>query len=85
MSHTFKVGEIIHGYASGVFGRDSYGCRRIEAVGKDWVVTRTIKGFQPSEGTPEFATQSDGWQWLDQARTDYEYCDSNDCQGAEQR
>lgn len=42
MSHEFKVGQVIHGFAGGYFGRDSYGCRRIEAVGHDWIVTRKI-------------------------------------------
>ncbi len=36
----FKVGDIIHGFAGGAFGRDSYACRRVEAVGPDWIVTR---------------------------------------------
>jgi hypothetical protein len=35
---------IIHGYAGGAFGRDSYACRRVEAIGPDWVVTRNRYG-----------------------------------------
>lgn len=38
------VGDIIHGFANGAFGRDSYDCRRIEAVGPDWIVTRNENG-----------------------------------------
>jgi hypothetical protein len=34
------VGDIIHGFAYGVFGRDHYDCVRIEAVGPDWIVAR---------------------------------------------
>lgn len=40
----FKVGDVIHGFAAGSFGRDSYACRRVEAVGADWIVTRNTRG-----------------------------------------
>lgn len=40
----FTVGEEIHGFAGGYFGRDSYDCRIVEAVGKDWIVTRNTNG-----------------------------------------
>lgn len=39
-----KVGDQVHGYADGIFGRDSYACRIIEAVGTDWIVTRNSSG-----------------------------------------
>lgn len=39
------VGTRIHGYANGVFGRDSYECRTVEAVGADWIVTRNKSGI----------------------------------------
>lgn len=39
------VGDVIHGFAEGAFGRDSYQCRRVEAVGPDWIVTRDSLGF----------------------------------------
>jgi len=35
---------MIHGFANGYFGRDSYACRRVEAVGADWIVTRNLNG-----------------------------------------
>lgn len=38
------VGDIIHGFANGAFGRDSYDCRKIEAVGPDWIVCRDGNG-----------------------------------------
>ena len=38
------VGDVIHGFANGAFGRDSYDCRTIEAVGPDWIVTRNTRG-----------------------------------------
>lgn len=34
------VGDVIHGFAYGAFGRDHYHCVRIEAVGPDWIVAR---------------------------------------------
>ncbi|MFJ6540559.1 hypothetical protein ACIQMP_07925 [Streptomyces sp. NPDC091385] len=34
------VGQIIHGFAYGAFGRDHYHCVRIEAVGPDWIIAR---------------------------------------------
>ncbi|WP_432077841.1 hypothetical protein [Streptomyces sp. YPW6] len=34
------MGDIIHGFAHGAFGRDHYHCVRIEAVGADWIVAR---------------------------------------------
>lgn len=34
------VGDVIHGFAYGAFGRDHYHCARIEAVGPDWIVAR---------------------------------------------
>ncbi len=40
----WAIGDRIHGFASGGFGRDSYGCRTVEAVGRDWVVTRNDAG-----------------------------------------
>lgn len=47
------VGDVIHGFAHGVFGRDHYHCVRIEAVGSDWIVAR-----DPDDDThePSFAT-----------------------------
>ncbi len=43
-THEWDVGEVIHGLAGGAFGRDSYDCRRVEAIGHDWVVTRNGRG-----------------------------------------
>jgi hypothetical protein len=34
------IGDVIHGFAHGVFGRDHYHCVRVEAVGPDWIVAR---------------------------------------------
>ena len=40
MSRPLAVGDIIHGFARGAFGRDHYDCVRVEAVGPDWIVAR---------------------------------------------
>ncbi|CAK7288666.1 hypothetical protein [Streptomyces misionensis] len=34
------LGDVIHGFAYGAFGRDHYHCVRIEAIGPDWIVAR---------------------------------------------
>ena len=39
-----QVGTPVNGYCEGIFGRDSYYDRRVEAVGYDWVVLRTDNG-----------------------------------------
>ncbi len=38
-----RVGSVLHGYCGGAFGRDSYNCKRVEAIGADWIVVRYIK------------------------------------------
>lgn len=43
------VGDIIHGFAGGRFGRDSYGCKRVEAVGPDWVVAREVTLYRQGD------------------------------------
>jgi len=35
------VGDVIHGFAQGAFGRDHYDCVKIEAAGPDWIVARS--------------------------------------------
>lgn len=49
----FMVGDVIHGFARGHFGRDSYVCRRVEAVGVDWIVTRGQGGVELASGLNE--------------------------------
>jgi hypothetical protein len=34
------VGDVIHGFAYGTFGRDHFHCVKVEAVGPDWIVAR---------------------------------------------
>jgi hypothetical protein len=38
------VGQMIYGYCNGYFGRDSYGPKRIEAIGAYWIVVREDDG-----------------------------------------
>lgn len=47
-SEPLAVGDVIHGFAEGVFGRDHYDCARIEAVGFDWIVCRDVADDSPS-------------------------------------
>lgn len=44
-SRPLDIGDIIHGFAEGAFGRDSYDCKIIEAVGPDWIVLRDEDGY----------------------------------------
>lgn len=39
-----KIGDVIHGFCQGIFGRDHYDCCRVEAMGPDWIVTRKVDG-----------------------------------------
>lgn len=43
-SKPLAVGDVIHGYARGAFGRDHYDCTKIEAAGRDWIVARDVNG-----------------------------------------
>lgn len=36
------IGQRLYGYCDGLFGRDSFNDKRVEAVGVDWVVAREI-------------------------------------------
>lgn len=38
------VGELLHGFCGGLFGRDHYTCSNIEAIGPDWVLVRHRDG-----------------------------------------
>ena len=42
-----QIGMVLHGYCNGYFGRDSYECNRVEAVGADWVVVRGLESQRP--------------------------------------
>lgn len=35
-----RIGDVINGFAAGVFGRDFWGPARVEFIGGDWIVVR---------------------------------------------
>lgn len=37
------LNKSLNGFCNGFFGRDSYGEKRIEAIGNDWIVARDEK------------------------------------------
>ena len=46
------IGDRLHGFCQGYFGRDSYNCKIVEARGVDWVVFRnTSGGIELAAGT----------------------------------
>lgn len=53
-----RVGDVLHGYCGGYFGRDGYECKTVEAVGSDWVVARTrYSGVWWANVSPEQLTE----------------------------
>ncbi|MFD6180099.1 hypothetical protein [Streptomyces goshikiensis] len=58
------VGDVIHGFAYGAFGRDHYECVRIEAVGPDWIVARSADTWTG----PSFTDGPDSLALCQQAR-----------------
>lgn len=46
------VGSILYGFCGGLFGRDSYANKRVEAFGIDWIVAREMD----SGAAPVFAS-----------------------------
>lgn len=59
------VGDVIHGFAYGAFGRDHYDCVRVEAVGPDWIVARDP---DPEWNEPSFASGRRSLELCAQAR-----------------
>ena len=47
-----RIGDILHGFCGGTFGRDSYHDKRVEAIGSDWVIARPVSEFDAPG--PEF-------------------------------
>jgi hypothetical protein len=71
---TPAVGDVLHGFCGGAFGRDSYDCRLVEATGHDWIVTRN------SRREVELCTGR-SLRGVAEAGADRSYC-YDDCQGA---
>ncbi|MFD3952240.1 hypothetical protein ACFWRC_19715 [Streptomyces albidoflavus] len=57
-----SVGDVIHDFAYGAFGRDHFTCVRVDAVGPDWIVARS------PDGDPSFAAEPRSLQLCQQAR-----------------
>jgi hypothetical protein len=58
------IGQMIYGYCNGYFGRHSYGSKRIESFGCDWIVARDEKGepiFAIFDSTEEMETYIKDW------------------------
>lgn len=54
-----RVGDTLYGFCGGYFGRDSYTDKTVEAVGKDWVVTRNGNGIVETATTENGETIDD--------------------------
>ena len=54
LDEPLTVGDTLHGFCGGAFGRESYGDKIVEALGKDWVVARETDTDQAQfyEGDP---------------------------------
>lgn len=65
MSRPLAVGDVIHGFAYGAFGRDHYDCVRVEAVGPDWIVARDPDN---PAGGPSFTSGRRSLELCQQAR-----------------
>lgn len=66
------IGDVIHGFAYGAFGRDHYHCVRIEAVGPDWIVAHDNN----QESSPTFTSGRRSLELCQQARD--EPCPNDD-------
>lgn len=69
-----QVGDPLHGYCGGLFGRDHYDCGLVEAVGRDWVVVR-IQGNGSQFNPVAMASGRDILTELAEYRNDFSYCD----------
>ncbi len=67
-THPLAPGDVIHGHASGAFGRDHNACVRIEAVGPDWIVARAAREPYEREPGPLFASERQELKACQQAR-----------------
>ncbi len=45
----FEIGDIIHGFCGGYFGRDSYSCKKVEYIGHDYIVFRILNNWCAGE------------------------------------
>lgn len=78
-THPLTPGDIIHGFANGVFGRDHYDCVRIEAVGPDWIVAREAREDFGPDPSLSFASGRRELQLCQQARDEPRHDEGRDC------
>lgn len=45
VNNQIRIGQVLYGNCGGIFGRDSYNPKRIEAIGPDWIVVRDDQGY----------------------------------------
>lgn len=43
--YPLRPGDVLDGFCGGAFGRDSFGRKVVESIGRDWVVVRDEFGF----------------------------------------
>lgn len=65
-----EIGDVLHGYCGGNFGRDSYNCKIVEQIGPGYVLARQEFGEWP-----EMATGSGIADRLREYRTDFSACE----------
>lgn len=73
MTEPLTVGDVIHEFARGAFGRDHYDCTKIEAAGPDWIVARD------ADGDLSFASGRETLERLIMARDEDKCPDGDDC------
>lgn len=47
-----RAGDKLYGFCGGAFGRDSFGEKTVEAIGRDWVVCREGESLLLFSGVP---------------------------------
>ena len=73
-----RVGDLIHGFAQGAFGRDFYECAHVEALGTDWVAVRDL------DGAPWFTSGRDRLERAATARGPSDYPHHSNCPDLEE-
>jgi hypothetical protein len=68
---SIEIGTLLNGYCNGFFGRDSYGEKRVEGSGVDWVVVREENG-EPNFASFESMGDRDYYinLWLEEEKND---------------
>lgn len=71
-----QIGMILYGFCNGCFGHDSYGSKRIEAIGDDWLVIReknypNFASFNSHEQMVQMIEEwKSEWDWKQQSEED---------------